>query len=153
MKTTEVRSFQRAVQEVYAAGAALYVDTFGKLSIDGELPTKTKRYIRDHKEQFRQMLTGDPLMGFGWEGRSVLFEQATEYMDNLIAEKGLDRDRAAEVLGKIEPYNRLNEVWINGSFEDFRGALHDYVRTGLNAARGKKVGTKLKAANASRGAA
>lgn len=142
MKTTD---FQQTVGKIYGAGAALYVDTLGKLAVDGKLPPDTKKYIRDHKDQFRQMLTGDPLQGPGWEGRTALYRQALKYLDDLVERKGLDNDAAVKALCRVDVNDRLSTAWSDGSFEDFRRALKEYIQTGLDAARGKKPKMKLTA--------
>lgn len=143
MKTTD---FQKAVQEVYAAGATLYVDTLGKISVDGEIPKETKKYIRGNKEQIRLMLTGDPLIGFGWEGRTALFDQALRWLDEKTKTMGEDAyDRAVGALtSRVSVYDRLNEGWRNPDIEVFRRALRDYVRVGLDAAKEKKSKVKVR---------
>lgn len=143
MKNTE---FQKAVQEVYASGASLYVDTLGKLSVDGEIPAKTKRYIRANKEQFRRFLTGDPLIGFGWEGRTALFDQALGWLDGRTKAMGEEAHEkaTAALTSRVGVYDRLNEAWQNPDIEVFRQALRDYVRVGLDAARGKNRKIKVR---------
>ena len=142
MKTS---SFKQAVWGVYAAGARLFVDTYGGLLIDGEIPSALKKQVRAHKGELLQMLTGDPLQGPGWDGRSALFGQALKYLDEIVEDRGLDQDAAVEVLCRRHVDARLGEAWRGGDFEKFREALKEYIQTGLDAAKGKKVGTKLKA--------
>ncbi len=59
--------------------------------------------------------------------------------------RGLDQDAAVEVLCRVHVAERLNEGWNRGDFETFRDALKEYIQIGLDAAKGKKVGTKLRA--------
>jgi hypothetical protein len=147
MTTPSLRasSFKQVVCGVYAAGARLFVDTYGGLLIDGEIPPDLKKQVRAHKADLLKMLTGDPLQGPGWEGRTALYKQALKYLDRIVERKGLDQDAAVEVLCRIYVAEKLNEGWNSPNFEDFRTALKEYIQVGLDAARGKKPKMKLKA--------
>lgn len=127
------------VAEIYANGAELVVSPDGKsVGLKGNPPQRIHNEVFFHKDDLLAMLAGDPLQGPGWEGRTALYRQALAYLDKVVERKGLDHDAAIEALCRIHVNDRLNEAWCDGSFEEFRGALKEYVQAGLDAARGKK---------------
>jgi hypothetical protein len=145
-KVSKVSSFKQIVCAVYAAGAQLVVGHDGRLCIDGDVSPDLKREIRRHKNELLEMLTGDPTDGPGHEGRNALFDQAVKWMDREIKRRGLDHARAMRLLStEVGLYDRINEVWYEGTFEEYREALKEYVKTGLDAAKGKKKKLKARA--------
>lgn len=137
------------VASVYAAGGRLAVLEYaGKnyvIAEDGEIPDGLHEAIQAVQEELLEALTGDPLQGPGWEARTALYRQALKYLDKVVEDRGLDQDAAVEALCRRRVDTRLGEAWRGGDFEKFREALKEYIQTGLDAARGKKTGTKLEA--------
>jgi hypothetical protein len=77
------------------------------------------------------MLTGDPLSGVGWEGRSALYKQALHWLDQKTPEQA--KERVTDALCRQYVVDRLNKAWCDGDFEEFREALRAYIRVGLRA--------------------
>ena len=131
---------QAIVTEVYANGGSLVVSADGKRiglkAEPGGAANRLYREIKENKQKLLEVLTGDPLAGPGWEARTALFREALRYLDSLIERDGLNGERATKALCQQEPNDKLNKAWVDGTFDEFRAALKDYVRTGLMAARG-----------------
>jgi len=125
------------VTEIYANGAELLVKD-SKVGIKGKPPQFIYNEVAEpeNKQKLLEVLTGDPLAGPGWEARTALYREALSYLDHLIKRDGLNGERATEALCQLETNDKLNKVWLDGTFDEFRAALKDYVRTGLMAARG-----------------
>jgi hypothetical protein len=135
------------VCEVYAAGAKLvFLD--GGIGVEGEIPGELKGKARVHRVELLEAVGGDPLQGPGWEVRTALYRQALRWLDGEIGQMGLEgarRERAAtDALCRQDVADRLNRVWCDGTFDEFRGALREYVRAGLAAARGKALDSNLR---------
>ena len=126
-------TFKEVVAGIYAAGASLSVTENGKLKVEGAglLTPEFVDAITAHKDQLLQMLTGDPLSGPGWEGRTALYRQALRWLDERTPEEAKENVTAA--LCRQEVVDRFNEVWCDGSFEEFRAALKEHIRAGLRA--------------------
>ncbi len=130
------------VCEVYASGANLVV-LDGGIGLDGEIPRKLREKIRECRAELVDALAGDPLQGSGWEARTALYRQALRWLDEEIGQmepEGTHREHAAtEALCRQDVADPLNRVWCEGTFDEFRSALREYVRAGLAAAKGKTL--------------
>jgi hypothetical protein len=90
--------------------------------------------LKANKEKLLEMLTGDPLSGAGWEGRSALYKQALLWLDERTPKEA--KEAVTQALCCLEIVDPLNEVWCDGSFEEFRAALRTYIGVGLRAMKG-----------------
>lgn len=126
------------ITEIYANGAELLVEG-SMLGIKGNPPQRIYNEVEEHKRELLEALTGDPLSGEGWQIRLALAKQADTWLFEMIPEEAEERvTRALERNSTIDPFS---EVWANGTFEEFRAALKEYIRTGLMAAKGTAKGT------------
>jgi hypothetical protein len=123
------------VTEIYANGAELIVEG-SRLGIKGNPPQFIYNEVEENKKKLLEALTGDPLLGPGWEVRTALYKEALRWLDERTPEEA--RDRVTAALCRQSTTEALNTIWIDGTFEEFRAALKEYVRTGLRAARGVK---------------
>jgi hypothetical protein len=87
--------------------------------------------LKANKEKLLEMLTGDPLYGAGWEGRTALYKQALLWLDERTPKEA--KEAVTQELCCPELVNQLNDVWCEGTFEEFRAALRMYVGAGLRA--------------------
>ena len=135
----------QVVCEVYAAGAKLLV-LDGGIGVDGEIPGELKSNVRGHREGLLEALQGDPLQGLGWEARVALHRQALRWLEEQIEKPGPGstfRERAAtETLCRRGVADRLNAAWCDGDFGEFRAALREYVKAGLDASKSKRPGRR-----------
>ncbi len=135
------------VSKVYEAGARLVV-LDGGLAVDGEIPDELKEKVRAHRKQLLEALVGDPLEGPGWEARTTVYRSALQWLDEEIERMGLGSTPRARVaidaLCHKDVTDPLNAAWCGGDFEEFRAALREYVRIGLQAAKGKDQVGKTK---------
>jgi len=135
------------VCEVYAVGARLVV-LDGGLAVDGGIPEELKEKVRAHRQVLLDAIVGDPLEKVGWEARTALFRQALRWLDREIEKMGFEGARqertAIEVLCRQDVADSLNTAWCDGSFDEFRTALRNYVRAGLHAAKRKNQADKKK---------
>jgi len=137
------------VCEVYAVGARLVV-LDGSLAVDGEIPEELMEKVRAHRQVLLDAIVGDSLEKAGWEARTALYRQALRWLDGEIEQMGLkdtSQERTViEVLCRQEVADSLNTAWCDGSFDEFRAALRNYVRAGLHAAKCKNQADKKKVA-------
>ncbi len=120
------------VASLYSAGIQLVVSEDGKrVGAVGDVGPGMKESLKANKAKLLEMLTGDPLSGAGWEGRTALYRQALRWLDERTPEEAKENVTAA--LCRQEVVDRFNEVWCDGSFEEFRAALKEHIRAGLRA--------------------
>jgi hypothetical protein len=123
------------VAGVYSAGVQLAVSEDGKrVGVVGDIEPGLEEVLKASKEKLLDMLTGDPLSGAGWEGRSALYKQALLWLDERTPEEAKERVTAA--LCRQDALVSFNKAWCDGSFEDFRVALRAYIGAGLRAMEG-----------------
>ena len=131
----ETRNLGALVADLYSAGVQLVVSEDGKrVGVVGEVGLGMKETLKVNKEKLLQMLTGDPLSGAGWEGRTALYRQALRWLDERTAEEA--KERATAALCRQDVLDSLNKAWCDGSFEEFRAALRAYIGAGLHAMKG-----------------
>ena len=129
----EARNLGALVADLYSAAVQLVVSEDGKrVGVVGEVGLGMKETLKVNKEKLLQMLTGDPLSGAGWEGRTALYRQALRWLDERTAEEAKERVTAA--LCRQDVLDSLNKAWwCDGGFEEFREALRAYIGAGLRA--------------------
>src|SRR3712207_6664453 len=93
-----------------------------------------KESLKANKAKLLEMLTGDPLSGAGWEGRTALYKQALHWLDERTPEEAKERVTAA--LCRQEVLESLNKAWCDGNFEEIKVALRAYIGAGLRAMKG-----------------
>jgi hypothetical protein len=131
----EAKDLGALVANLYSAGVHLVVSDDGKrVGVVGDVGPGMEEALKANKEKLLEMLTGDPLHGPGWEGRSALYKQALRWLDEKTPEEATERVTAA--LGRQDVLDSLNEAWCDGSFEEFRAALREYIGAGLRAMKG-----------------
>jgi hypothetical protein len=131
----EAKDFGALVAGLYSAGIQLTVSEDGKrVGVVGDVGPGMEEALKANKEKLLEMLTGDPLHGPGWDGRSALYKQALRWLDEKTPEEATERVTAA--LSRQDVLDSLNEAWCDGSFEEFRAALREYVGAGLRAMKG-----------------
>jgi hypothetical protein len=117
---------------LYSAGVQLVVSEDGKrVGATGDVGPGMEENLKANKEELLEMLTGDPLSGVGWEGRSALYKQALHWLDQKTPEQA--KERVTDALCKQYVVDRLNKGWCDGAFEEFREALRAYIGAGLRA--------------------
>ncbi len=120
------------VTGLYSAGVQLVVSEDGKrVGTVGNVRLGMEEFLKANKEKLLEMLTGVPLSGAGWEGRTALYKQALHWLDERIPEEAKERVTAA--LCRQLVLESLNKAWCDGSFEEFRVALRAYIGAGLQA--------------------
>ncbi len=128
------------VCEVYAAGARLVL-LDGGIGVEGEVPNELKEKIRGRGAELLLALDGDPLQGPGWEARTALYRRALRWLDRQIVQMesaGTHKERAAtDALCRHDAADRLNRTWCDGTLDEFRAALREYMRAGLKAAKSR----------------
>jgi hypothetical protein len=97
----------------------------------GDVDPDMEEVLKANKEKLLEMLTGDPLSGAGWEGRTALYRQALRWLDERTPDEAKEQVTAA--LCRQEEVDRFNEVWCEGSFEGFRAALKEHIGAGFRA--------------------
>jgi hypothetical protein len=131
----EANDLGALVPSLYSAGLQLVVSEDGKrVGVVGDVGPGMEEALKANKEKLLEMLTGDPLHGPGWDGRSALYKQALQWLDEKTPEEATERVTAA--LSRQDVLDSLNKAWCDGSFEEFRAALRDYVGAGLRAMKG-----------------
>ena len=120
------------VAGLYSAGVQLVVSEDGQcLGVAGDMRPGMEENLKANKEELLEMLTGDPLSGVGWEGRSALYKQALHWLDQKTPEQA--KERVTDTLCRQYVVDRLNKAWCDGGFEEFREALRAYIGAGLRA--------------------
>jgi hypothetical protein len=131
----EAKDFGALVAGLYSAGVHFAVSADGKrVGVVGDVGPGMEEALRDNKKKLLEMLTGDPLCGAGWEGRSALYKQALRWLDERTPKEA--KDAVTEALCCLEVVDQFNEIWCEGSFEEFRVALRAYIGAGLRAIKG-----------------
>jgi hypothetical protein len=134
-RLAEAKVLGELVADLYSSGARLVVSEEGKrVGVIGNVWSGMEEPLKANKGKLLEMLTGDPLSGAGWEGRTALYKQALLWLDEETPdEEGKERVTAA--LCRQEVIDGLNEAWAKpgGTFEEFRTALREYIRVGLRA--------------------
>ena len=131
----EAKDFGALVAGLYSAGVTLVVSDDGKrVGASGDVEPGMEEALKANKEKLLEMLTGDPLSGAGWEGRSALYKQALRWLDERTPKEA--KEAVTEALCCLEVVDQFNEIWCEGSFEEFRGALRAYIGAGLRAMKG-----------------
>ncbi len=126
----EVKDLGALVAGLYSAGVQLVVSEDGKrVGAVGDVAPGMEGALKANKAKLLEMLTGDPLSGAGWEGRTALYRQALRWLDERTPEEAKENVTAA--LCRQEEVDRFNEVWCEGSFEEFRAALKEHIGAGL----------------------
>jgi hypothetical protein len=131
----EAKDLGTLVVGLYSAGVQLAVSDDGKrVGVVGDVEPGMEETLKVNKEKLLEMLTGDPLCGAGWEGRSALFKQALLWLDQRTPKEA--KEAVTEALCCLAVADHFSEVWCGGSFEEFRTALREYVRAGLRMMKG-----------------
>jgi hypothetical protein len=131
----EAKDLGALVAGLYSAGVHLVVSEDGKrIGVVGDVGPGMEEALKANKEKLLEMLTGDPLCGAGWEGRSALYKQALVWLDKKTPEGATESVTAA--LCRQDVLDSLNKAWCDGSFEEFRAALRAYIGAGLRAMKG-----------------
>ena len=131
----EAKDLGALVAGLYSTGAQLALSEDGKrIGVVGDLQPGMEEALKANKEKLLEMLTGDPLSGVGWEGRSALYKQALHWLDQRTPEEAKERVTAA--LCRQEVFDSLSKAWCDGTFEEFRVALRAYIGAGLRAMKG-----------------
>jgi hypothetical protein len=131
----EANDLGALVPSLYSAGLQLVVSEDGKrVGVVGDVGARMEEALKANKEKLLEMLTGDPLHGPGWDGRSALYMQALRWLDEKTPEEATERVTAA--LCRQDVFDSLNTAWCDGSFEEFRTALREYIGAGLRAMKG-----------------
>jgi hypothetical protein len=130
----EARDLGALIANLYSAGIQLALSEDSKrVGAVGNVEPGIEAVLKANKEKLLEMLTGDPLSGAGWEGRTALWRQAMRWLDERTPEEA--KEAVSEALCDPEAVDRLNEVWCDGSFEEFRAALKEYIGVGLKVMR------------------
>ena len=130
----EARDLGALIANLYSAGIQLALSEDSKhVGAVGNVESGMEAVLKANKEKLLEMLTGDPLSGAGWEGRTALWRQAMRWLDERTPEEA--KEAVSEALCDPEAVDRLNEVWCDGSFEEFRAALKEYIGAGLKVMR------------------
>ena len=131
----EARDLGALVAGLYSAGARLTVSEDGKrVGVVGDVGPGIDEALKAIKEELLEMLTGDPLRGAGWDGRSALHKQARRWLDERTPKEA--KEAVTEALCCPEVVDQLNKAWCEGSFKEFRAALREYIGAGLRAMKG-----------------
>ena len=110
------------VAGLYSVGVHLALSDDGKrIGVVGDVEPGTEEILRANKDKLLEMLTGHPLSGAGWEGRTALYKQALVWLDEKTPKEA--KEVVTDALCCLEVVDPLNEVWCEGSFEEFRTAL------------------------------
>ncbi len=128
----EAKDLGALVAGLYSAGVQLTISEDSKrVGAVGYVDPGMEEALKANKEKLLEMLTGDPLSGAGWEGRTALYRQALRWLDERTPEEA--KERVTTALCRQEEVDRFNEVWCDGSFEGFRAALREHIGAGLRA--------------------
>jgi hypothetical protein len=128
----EAKDLGALVASLYSAGVQLIASEDGKrVGAVGDMGSGMEEALKANKEKLLELLTGDPLSGVGWEGRTALYKQALLWLDERTP--GEAKEAVTQALCCLEVVDPLNEVWCEGSFEEFRAALREYIGAGLRA--------------------
>ena len=131
----EANDLGALVASLYSAGLQLVVSEDGKrVGVVGDVGPRMEEALKANKEKLLEMLTGDPLCGAGWEGRTALYKQALLWLDERTPKEA--NEAVTQALCRLEVVNHLNEVWCERNFEEFRSALREYLGAGLRAMKG-----------------
>ena len=131
----EAKDLGALVASLYSAGVQLVVSEDRKrVGAVGDVEPGMEEALKVNKEKLLKLLTGDPLSGAGWEGRTALYRQALLWLAERTAEEAKERVTAA--LCSQDVLDSLNKAWCDGSFEEFRAALRAYIGAGLHAMKG-----------------
>jgi len=134
-RLAEARDLGALVTDLYSAGVQLVVSEDGKrVGTVGNVRLGMEESLKANKDKLLEMLTGDPLCGAGWEGRTALYKQALHWLDERTPEQ--TKERVIAALCRQDVLDSLNRVWCDGSFEEFRQALRVYIWAGLRAMKG-----------------
>src|SRR5215204_2055429 len=107
------------VTEIYANGAELLVEG-SRLGIKGNPPQRIYNEVEEHKKELLEALRGDPLSGPGREIREALFREALRWIDR---QAPAEVRKVTKALCHPSTVEHLNNVWIDGTFDEFRAAL------------------------------
>ncbi len=128
----EAKDFAALVASLYSAGVRLVVsEDEMRVGAVGDVEPGMEEALKANKAKLLEMLTGGPFSGAGWEGRTALYRQALRWLDERTPEEAKENVTAA--LCRQEVVDRLNKVWCDGSFEEFRAALKEHIGAGLRA--------------------
>jgi hypothetical protein len=131
----EAKDLGALVTGLYSAGVQLALSEDGKrVGVVGDVGPGMEKALKANKEKLLEMLTGDPLCGAGWEGRSALYKQALLWLDERTPKEA--KEAVTEALCCLKVVDQLNGVWCEGSFEEFRAALREYIGAGLRTMKG-----------------
>jgi hypothetical protein len=131
-RLVEDRTLGALVVGLYSAGVQLALSEDGnRVGVVGDVGPRMEEALKANKEKLLEMLTGDPLCGAGWEGRTALYKQALLWLDERTPKEA--NEAVTQALCRLQVVNHLNEVWCEGNFEEFRMALREYIGAGLRA--------------------
>jgi hypothetical protein len=131
-RLVEDRTLGALVVGLYSAGVQLALSEDGnRVGVVGDVGARMEEALKANKEKLLEMLTGDPLCGAGWEGRTALYKQALLWLDERTPKEA--NEAVTQALCRLQVVNHLNEVWCEGNFEEFRTALREYIGAGLRA--------------------
>ena len=123
------------VAGLYSTGVQLVLSEDEKrVGTVGDVGPGMEEALKTNKVTLLQMLTGDPLSGAGWMGRTALYKQALRWLDERTPEEA--KEMVTATLCRQEVLENLNKAWCDGSFEEFRVALRTYIGTGLGVIKG-----------------
>jgi hypothetical protein len=92
----EARDLGALIAGLYSVGVQLVVSEDGKrVGVVGDVGPGMEEALKANKEKLLEMLTGDPLCGADWEGRSALYKQALLWLDEKTPEGATERVTAA----------------------------------------------------------
>src|SRR5215212_1163272 len=105
----EAKDLGALVAGLYSSRLTLVVTDDGKrVAAVGDVGPSMEEVLRANKEKLLVMLTGDPLSGAGWEGRTALYKQALLWLDERTPNEA--KEAVTEALCCLEVVDQFNEI-------------------------------------------